>query len=274
MEYSDIVIGGVRHGKPYILDCHGEGNWKPVVDKSQDWQLRSASENGTHTTLEVSRVFNTCDNDDLPINNDTTKFIWSIGTTDDLEHHQKRGSASVIILNPVSPPVNITESQVWEMNVKTKLPAMETTYWCTAHKSPPYTSKRHIIGFKVKLETAESRNHTHHLILHQCRASSEELIQLYESILRTPGGLCYEDENIYNMRRTCEHFIYGWAVGADPLYLPENVGVPLNEHGLPEYFLLEIHYDNPSKLPGISYETGIVAYTTTNLREHDAGVLR
>ncbi|CAG7818729.1 unnamed protein product, partial [Allacma fusca] len=31
-----------------------------------------------------------------------------------------------------------------------------------------------------------------------------------------------------NMRRTCEHFIYGWAVGADPLYLPENVGVPLN----------------------------------------------
>ncbi|CAG7815380.1 unnamed protein product, partial [Allacma fusca] len=199
MEYADIVIGGVRHGKPYISDYHGEGNWKPVVDISQDWQLRSATENGTHTTLEVSRVFNTCDNDDLPINNDTTKLIWSIGITDDLEHHQKRGSTSVIILNPVTPPINITESQVWEMKVNTTLPAGDTTYWCTAHKSPSYTSKRHIIGF-----------------------------ELYESILRTPGGLCYEDNNIYNMRQECQHFVYGWAVGADPLYLPDNVGVPLN----------------------------------------------
>ncbi|CAG7819392.1 unnamed protein product [Allacma fusca] len=92
VEYADIVIGGVRHGKPYISDYHGEGNWKQVVDKSQDWQLRSATENGTHTTLEVSRVFNTCDNDDLPIN-----------------LHQKRGSTSVSIINPVTPPINITE---------------------------------------------------------------------------------------------------------------------------------------------------------------------
>ncbi|CAG7722116.1 unnamed protein product, partial [Allacma fusca] len=130
---------------------------------------------------------------------------------------------------------NLSVSDVWEIKVKTKLPCNDTTYWCTAHKSPPYTTKRHIIGFE------------------------------------TPGGLCYENPVILKMKKTCEQVVYGWAVGADPLYLPENIGIPLNENGSPEYFLLEVHYDNPKSL---NYETGIIAYTTTETREHDAGILR
>ncbi|CAG7823934.1 unnamed protein product, partial [Allacma fusca] len=133
---------------------------------------------------------------------------------------------------------NLSISDAWEISVKTKLPDGDTIYWCTAHKSPPYTTKRHIIGFK------------------------------------TPGGLCYETRDILRMKNLCEQFVYGWAVGADPLYLPENFGIPLNENGLPEYFLLEVHYDNPKMLSNLNYETGIIAYTTTDIREHDAGILR
>ncbi|CAG7683164.1 unnamed protein product, partial [Allacma fusca] len=175
----------------------------------------------------------------VPINaNDTAKVIWAIGATDDITYHNtERGIVSLMLLDKTACDWNATESESWHINVKTKLPANDSTYWCTAHKSPPYTEKRHIIGFRAKLESAESRKYTHHLILHHCIAHSAD------------------------------------AVGAGPLYLPENIGVPLNEFVLPEYFLLEIHYDNPDKLPDLNYETGVEIRTTTNLREHEAGIL-
>ncbi|CAG7823378.1 unnamed protein product, partial [Allacma fusca] len=68
--------------------------------------------------------------------------------------------------------------------------------------------------------------------------------------------------------------MYGWAVGGDALILPENIGIPLNELGSPEYFLLEVHYDNPNKLSDLNYNTGIEIYTTTNLRTQEAGIIR
>ncbi|CAG7724866.1 unnamed protein product, partial [Allacma fusca] len=123
---------------------------KPEVEKNQDWVLLSASENSTHTILGVTRKFNTCDNEDVAINeNDTTKLIWAIGTTDDVTYHDtQRGISSVMLLDKPNCEWNATASEVWHINVKTKLPPTDTTYWCTAHKSTPYPEKRHIIGFK------------------------------------------------------------------------------------------------------------------------------
>ncbi|CAG7786022.1 unnamed protein product, partial [Allacma fusca] len=110
-----------------------------------------------HTTLRVTRIFNTCDNEDVPINaNDTTKVIWAVGATDDIKYHNtERGIVSLMLLDKTTCDWNATESESWHINVKTKLPANDTTYWCTAHKSPPYAEKRHIIGFRAKLESAD-----------------------------------------------------------------------------------------------------------------------
>ncbi|CAG7731207.1 unnamed protein product, partial [Allacma fusca] len=274
MQNADIVIGGVKNGEPYFGDYHAQGNSKPEFDKNQDWVLLSASENSTHTTLRVTRIFNTCDNEDVVINqDDTTKLIWAIGTTDDVTYHNtQRGIASVMLLDPLTCDWNATAYEIWQISVKTKLPLQNTTYWCTIHKSPPYPAKRHMIGFNVKLESSESRRHTHHLILHHCIADSAELIDSYEHILKTDGGECYNGY-MFGIKQTCEQFTYGWAIGAGPLYLPEDIGVPLNEHGLQEYFLLEVHYDNPNELPDLTYPTGIEVYTTNNLRYHEAGIL-
>ncbi|CAG7826683.1 unnamed protein product [Allacma fusca] len=217
MKDADIIIGGIKDGKPYFADYHAKGKQTPDVDASQDWTLLSASENSTHTTLKVTRVFNTCDDEDVPISNDTTKIIWAIGATDDIVQHRKRGAASANILDSAAGTWNGPESEIWHINVKTKLPANDTIYWCTAHKSPDYDVKRHVVGFQ---------------------------------------------------------YMYGWAVGGDPLILPENIGIPLNEFGLPEYFLLEVHYDNPKKLVDLHYSTGVEVYTTPRLRKHEAGIIR
>ncbi|CAG7815464.1 unnamed protein product, partial [Allacma fusca] len=95
-----------------------------------------------------TRALNTCDKEDVSINNDTTKFIWSLGASDVITHHIKRGSSSVNILDPAPPIFDITEFQVWHIDVNTTIPARETTYWCTAHRSPYFTSKQHVVGFK------------------------------------------------------------------------------------------------------------------------------
>jgi len=46
----------------------------PVLDESQDWMLTGATQNNTHTMLNFTRVFDTCDSHDIPFtvcSNDT-----------------------------------------------------------------------------------------------------------------------------------------------------------------------------------------------------------
>jgi hypothetical protein len=38
---------------------------------------------------------------------------------------------------------------------------------------------------------------------------------------------------------------------------PETVGFPVGENPGKEYFMLEIHYDNPEKIANLTFETGI-----------------
>lgn len=39
----------------------------PVLDDQQDWKLINGYENETHTMLQFSRKFDTCDHQDFPI---------------------------------------------------------------------------------------------------------------------------------------------------------------------------------------------------------------
>ena len=67
--------------------------------------------------------------------------------------------------------------------------------------------------------------------------------------------------------------LYVWAPGEGTLNLPENVGVGvLGELGY-KSFRLEIHYDNPTLVPGVLDSSGVRVYYTSQLREHDLGVL-
>ncbi|XP_078689271.1 DBH-like monooxygenase protein 1 homolog [Branchiostoma floridae x Branchiostoma belcheri] len=70
MAGSDIVIGWVADGTAHLTDRYADGNAQPIVDESQDWELVSGYENGTHTVLRFNRKLTTCDTKDRLINND------------------------------------------------------------------------------------------------------------------------------------------------------------------------------------------------------------
>ncbi|XP_071518893.1 MOXD1 homolog 1-like [Panulirus ornatus] len=56
--------------------------------------------------------------------------------------------------------------------------------------------------------------------------------------------------------------------------LPDHTGFPIGEeYGGATYFLMEVHYDNPSLKPGIVDSSGLRIFYTENLRQHDAGIL-
>ena len=56
--------------------------------------------------------------------------------------------------------------------------------------------------------------------------------------------------------------------------MPDTAGLPLGEeHGGADYFLLEIHYDNPNGHKGVVDHSGLRVYYTDKLRPHDAALL-
>ncbi|XP_043539213.1 DBH-like monooxygenase protein 1 homolog isoform X3 [Chiloscyllium plagiosum] len=86
MAQSDMVIGGVANGRPYLKDYNTlnfEG--KLNEDHHQDYRLEYGMENKTHTIIAFSRYLNSCDNKDKII----TGFAYpsnvglSLGTSTD-----------------------------------------------------------------------------------------------------------------------------------------------------------------------------------------------
>lgn len=125
MNYADIIIGGVYDNKTsYFTDRHSLRPGLPDVDLSQDWYLTWASESFGLTTLNFFRNFETGDTaGDFDITNTPTYFIWAIGFTDELAHHEQRGAF----------PVNILE----EEQIVTAPPPEETTQPPVETTRPP-----------------------------------------------------------------------------------------------------------------------------------------
>lgn len=47
---------------------------------------------------------------------------------------------------------------------------------------------------------------------------------------------------------------------------PENVGYSIGEEAGQQYYMMEIHYDNPAEIEGLKFETGVEFYYTDELR--------
>ncbi|CAG7645973.1 unnamed protein product, partial [Allacma fusca] len=69
---------------PYLDDSHSIQAGKPAVDLIQNYQLLSGHEMESHTNLVFSRVFDTTDPDDLPIEYKWTHFIWATSNCENL----------------------------------------------------------------------------------------------------------------------------------------------------------------------------------------------
>jgi len=55
-------------------------------------------------------------------------------------------------------------------------------------------------------------------------------------------------------------------------WLPENVGIPIAEHGENSYYMLEVHYNNPT-MKKVTDSSGLRLFLTPKLRPQEAGIL-
>jgi hypothetical protein len=67
--------------------------------------------------------------------------------------------------------------------------------------------------------------------------------------------------------------MFVWAKGGERTNFPKDVGFPIAETpGEDEYFMLEIHYDNPEKVEGLNFTTGLTIFYDDK-RTIEAGLL-
>ncbi|CAL8068110.1 unnamed protein product [Orchesella dallaii] len=288
MKGADIVIGGVdKNGKPYFSDRHALDNKLPILDESQDWTLHETWERGVWTFLSFSRPFDTCDSEgDLPIGDNLLSVIWAYSERDDdLQYHfQNKGNYDLYLLDPDLAPGSLIDTlepvpqrrrggstSVFQMREQMILPAQETMYYCSFHRVPTIV-KHHIIGFHgTTYPSNREQRLAHRLLLYRCR-SDPESIQMLEQASRDGGGECYPPVSGPTALQRCRELVHAWGFGGRAHFFPDHVGVPMSESGT-EYFMLQVHYDNPNLLSNATVTLTLDAYYTRELRANDASLL-
>lgn len=59
------------------------------------------------------------------------------------------------------------------------------------------------------------------------------------------------------------YFLY---LNIQTVVFPEHIGYPFSVDGIPSYYLLQVHYDNPNHLQGLTFETGVEFFYSSKLR--------
>ncbi|XP_046877904.1 DBH-like monooxygenase protein 2 homolog [Hypomesus transpacificus] len=254
---ADIVIGGVESNGTYFKDHHGIGTFLPPVDEEQSYTLLSLTELDGQTSMTFSRSFQTCDKDDFPIPASSIKLIYAYGTTDEIKYHSsRRGTKELNLLRPTprtsSPLDNYLSLTVENVTV----PPVQTYYHCKVMKTPNINGKHHIYRIEPNIENLDL---VHHILLYRCPSTMNQ----------TSEGPCYSGDGF----EECFSMIHGWAVGGGPFEFPENAGMSIGGQKDSHFYRIEIHYNNPTKAAGRRDNSGMRLYYTSQLREHDVGLL-
>jgi len=114
------------------------------------------------------------------------------------------------------------------------------------------TGPYHIIRFDPLIDNALV---LHHLLLYQSATPAPAGFQSCASI---PSGAVP---------------IYAWAPGEAPLILPNVTGFLVGNGSNVLYGILQIHYNNPQAITGLTDSSGIRMYLSTHIRQYNAGFL-
>ncbi|XP_078618333.1 DBH-like monooxygenase protein 1 homolog [Branchiostoma floridae x Branchiostoma japonicum] len=282
MPGSDIAIGWVKDGTAYLTDRYAEAKAQPSVDESQDWELVSGYENGTHTVLRFNRKLTTCDVRDRVINEDTLRVLWAWHDQDPEEesgvsgptyHGTNRGARATLLLNrklTETPTTGNTYSFDLLMNNVSVPDHQDTTYWCHVFEMPNLTTKHHVIKAEPII-TPGNEGVFHHVLVYKCRTNPNITILPAEH----PGHECQSPNMPIDWAEDCYEgsIVSAWAIGGGDLIYPEHVGYPIGDDEDSGYVLMEVHYDNPQLQSGIRDSSGIRMTYTPELRDNDAGTL-
>jgi len=80
----------------------------------------------------------------------------------------------------------------------------------------------------------------HHMEVFHCVASPSTEFPMY-------SGSCDDSPSEI---RVCSRVIAAWAMGAEAMHYPKEVGYPIGGPDFNPYLRLEIHYNNPKKKAG------------------------
>ncbi|GFU45377.1 DBH-like monooxygenase protein 1 [Nephila pilipes] len=278
MAGSDIVTGWINDGQVFFQDRHATGNIMPVIDKIQNWNLLSGSENNTHTVLVFRRKLDTCDKDDRKIDDSTTRLIYAYSDEDPpsenaLQYHFKnRGTKSVLLLQlKRSNQTKIDKSTLtyWDvLSPNFTIPSNSSTmYWCKIYKAPDLSEKNHVVLVEPLIQEGNEA-FVHHILMYECVGGDPKE---YDSYVDFYGHECHHP-NMPDAMANCEGVFLAWGVGGEDIVLPEHVGLPL-EPSPGKYYMMEVHYDNPNLIKDVVDHSGFRIYYTSMLRKYDAGTL-
>ncbi|XP_071518890.1 DBH-like monooxygenase protein 1 [Panulirus ornatus] len=279
MKGADIVLGWMDDlGRLFLHDRSSDGYTVPKVDESQDVELLGGYQNDTHTVLRFSRPWVTCDHNDIRLSDDTVRVIWAYGDEDPkdiitMKMHSAGGTKSVYLQVPqLRFPRLSDDVQTWELvSPNVSLPDdLTTLYWCKLYKMPPINRKVHIIGY-VPVIKEENLPYIHHIQLYECHLPDSK--RHFEKWLDVHGSQCFAPSTPISWYN-CLSPIIAWAVGSEGEMYPDHVGLPIGEeYGGATYFMMEVHYDNPSLTPGVVDASGLRIFYTEVLRPNDAGLM-
>lgn len=269
---SDIVIGWVKDGQPYFKDRHGIGNEMPLVDVTQDYELLDAREDGGYTMLKFRRQLETCDEDDMAVDDGTARVLFSWGdldpeNEDQIQQHVVRGSKSILLVDYTK----ASDETVAEGNDMASFDLVvnngrvgkgRTTYWCRTQALPQFDTKVHVVKVEPLIRK-ETMGVVHHIVAYLCHGHMQT---------QDEGNVCWEG-NMPENATACDTILYGWAVGQGTFHWPSEAGMPLGEEGGARFVNIEMHYDNPEGLEGVVDNSGLRIFYTPELRKYDSGVL-
>lgn len=290
MHGADIVFGWIGDdGSVYLTDRHAVGNRSPFLDKSQDLTLISGAENETHTVIEFSRLWRTCDEEDLHLGTDTVRIIWAYSEDDPIDpshlpYHSvlRRGTRSLHLAEPMPDSTPLSPHKTWDIHADNLLLPSDdhTHYWCRIYQAPDLDKKHHMIALEPLIQPGHE-SYVHHMVLYECHipanhvtTSGATTADWFQRHVNQPGQPCYSPNMPAEWSFCLATNAWAWAVGSLGERLPEHTGMPLGEQfGGATYFMLETHYDNPALHTPLIDNSGIRIHYTDNLRTYDTGML-
>ncbi|WAR30866.1 DOPO-like protein, partial [Mya arenaria] len=228
-----VIFWTSANGVHHFQDTHTDTSGNLHIDAHQDYDLQHAHTDEYSVSLEFSRLFDTCDDDDYQFDTGTTHLLYIIGAapfkiSNANLNQSKHGLQRVQLLKPDIPP--------------NRLPGDMWTFEVTAPNYEGVIKKG-------------NENLVHHMEVFHCELPANEIVRFYNG----PGQSEGTPDGLGACRKAME--------------FPEEAGFPVGGPNYNRYVMLEIHYNNPSKAAGKTDTSGIRFYVTPTLRQYDAGIM-
>ncbi|CAF1144593.1 unnamed protein product [Adineta ricciae] len=276
MAGADIGVGWIdQMGTVQFQDRYAYNRSRPVIDyTTTDWFAVQGREQDGWTAIQFRRLLETCDSMDVPIKSGTNILIYAYGLVDpdangEISYHESRRGSRILPLRyyiDQLPETEYADLDSFELRINHSVPVADTTYYCRVFKTQiTYPTKRHVIAHKILLDS-DSREFVHHMNIYECDPSAQ-----FDNT-NLPDGVC---DDIRDQISLCSSTVVTvWSVGGDEIMTyPEEAGYPIGGDFTVNYYMIELHYDNPHLISNRRDTTGVRFYLGDKLREHDIGYL-